>query len=342
VTDSHESASTSRRLRLTPAMADVRRAVREWAETGPEVPGGLFLVALSGGSDSLALAWAAGLELPKLGFGAGAIIVDHQLQEASSEVAAHAAEQATKLGLNPVVTKAVVVGTTGGPEDAARFARYQAFTEALHETGAEGILLAHTEDDQAETVLLGLARGSGPSSLKGMAQRDGRYHRPLLSLPRATVRQALGDADIAWFEDPHNVDPSYARVRVRHTVLPVLEENLGPGITPALARTADLFRADSEALDSLAERIFDRVVTRRSTNTVRVPVADIEGEPNALVSRVIRMMVAAAGGVAPTYPQMRQILALVREWKGQSAVSVAGASVVRKDNSILVSGAPER
>jgi len=323
-------------------MADVRRAVREWTHSGPEAPGGLYLVALSGGSDSLALAWAAGLELPKLGFRAGAIIVDHQLQEASSEVAAHAAAQATELGLNPVFIKTVVVGATGGPEEAARSARYRAFTEALHETGAEAILLAHTEDDQAETVLLGLARGSGPSSLKGMAQHDGRYYRPLLSLPRATVRQALGDAGIAWFEDPHNVDPSYARVRVRHTVLPVLEENLGPGITAALARTADLFRADSDALDSLAEGIFDRVVLRQSTHTLGVPVADIEAEPDALVSRVIRMMVVAVVGVAPTYRQMGQILALVREWKGQSVVSVAGASVGRKDNSILVSGASER
>ncbi len=320
-------------------MADVRRAVRDWASSGTAPAGSLLLVALSGGSDSLALAWAASLELPKLGLRVGAVIVDHQLQENSDQVASHAAEQATTLGLNPVVVKRVQVGRSGGPEDAARTARYQALTEALHETGAWGVVLAHTEDDQAETVLLGLARGSGPASLKGMAVTDGPYHRPLLAIPRATIRQALTDAGIEWWEDPHNTDSAYARVRVRQTVLPAVEEALGPGIAPALARTADLFRSDSDALDTLASGLYEQVIHTPSSDVIRVSVAELEGEPDALVSRVIRMMVGAIGATPPTYSQMRQILALVRSWRGQSAVAVAGASVVRIDHHIEVSRA---
>jgi tRNA(Ile)-lysidine synthase len=187
-------------------MADVRRSVREWAHS---VTPGPYLVALSGGGDSLALAWAAGIEGPKLGFSVGAVIVDHQLQDDSAEVAGRAADQARELGLQPVLTKNVSVGSSGGLEEAARQARYQAFREAMAETGALGVLLAHTEDDQAETVVMGLARGSGPASLKGMAPADPPFWRPLLALPRSTLRRALEDAGVTWWDDPHNLDDRF-------------------------------------------------------------------------------------------------------------------------------------
>ena len=190
-------------------MADTRRAVREWAQSLDKPSEGLYLVALSGGGDSLALAWAAALELPKLGLQIGAVIVDHQLQTDSADVAARAARSAEGWGLSPVLTKVVKVGSGEGPEDAARQARYGAFSEALKETGAVGLLLAHTEDDQAETVVLGLARGSGPGSLKGMAKTDGPYHRPLLGVRREVLRSALTDAGEPWWEDPHNSDPRF-------------------------------------------------------------------------------------------------------------------------------------
>jgi len=255
-------------------MADVRRTVREWAGE-LDAATGSFLVALSGGGDSLALAWALSHEAPGLHLPVGAVIVDHQLQAGSAERAKIAAELATRWGLAPVITKTVTVGEAGGPEEAARSARYQAFSEALKETGARGVLLAHTKDDQAETVLLGLARGSGPSGLKGMPLRDGMVHRPLLELSRETLRQALRDAGVEWWEDPHNDDDRFTRSRVRTKVLPLLEQELGPGVADSLARTASLFRQDSEALDGLAQRFISERVQAETAGQRSVSVEDL-------------------------------------------------------------------
>lgn len=319
-------------------MADTRRAIREWALTVGTKHPTTFLVAVSGGGDSLALAWAASTELPKAGIAVGAVIVDHQLQEDSGEQATRAAHQATELGLSPVVIKTVRPSGSSGPEDAARHARYQAFTEVVHETGATGILLGHTEDDQAETVLMGLARGSGPGSLKGMALTDGFVHRPLLGLSRATLRQALRDAGITWWEDPHNEDPRFTRVRVRLDVMPVLEDALGPGISQALARTAELFRQDSSALDQSAASLAATHMVRHSPTHCSISVVALADEPEAIVVRVLRSLVLAVGGTTASYSQTKAIQALLTHWSGQAAVSVTGASLERLGAEIHARG----
>lgn len=315
-------------------MAGTRRAIREWAQSRDNHSDGLYLVALSGGGDSLALAWGAALELPKLGLEVGAVIVDHQLQADSADVAARAARIAEGWGLSPVLTKVVQVGSGEGPEDAARQARYGAFSEALKETGAVGILLAHTEDDQAETVLLGLARGSGPGSLKGMAKTDGVYHRPLLGLRRDALRDTLTDAGESWWEDPHNSDPRFSRVRVRTEILPLMESALGPGITEALARSAELFRNDSAVLDDLAQKLFVSASSEHTPGHWSVPVAGLAEQPEALRSRVIRLLVISAGAPSPSHQHIREVSALITAWKGQSEVSVAGARVGREGTVI--------
>src|ERR1700761_9497933 len=228
-----------RRPRLTPAMADVRRAVRELLE-GMDAPAdSLALVALRGGADSLALAAATAFEAPRVGWRAGAVVVDHGLQDGSAEIAERAAAQARELGLHPVLVASVRVGDEGGPEAAARAARYEALAAAATETGARLVLLGHTLDDQAETVLLGLARGSGATSLHGMAAigtgpstssgTGAAYGRPLLGIRRETTRAFCVDSGLEYWDDPQNEDPKYARVRIRQTVLPMLEKELGPG-----------------------------------------------------------------------------------------------------------------
>lgn len=332
MSDQETPEGNARRPRLTPAMADVRRAVRSWGES---VTPGLYLVGLSGGGDSVALAWAASAELPGLGFRVGAVVVDHQLQPESARIAHEARENAEALGLAPVLVKTVQVSKGSGPEDAARAARYQAFVEALNETGALGILLAHSEDDQAETVLMGLVRGSGPSSLKGMAPSDGTYHRPLLGLPRSTLRAALEDQGMSWWEDPHNDDESFLRVRVRKNLMPILEQEMGPGVASALSRTAELFRQDSTALDDLAKRVFDHSVTH-DMSSASCAISALAAQPEAIASRVVRLMVLHVGGAAPTYAQMAQTMALVFSWRGQSALALAGASVERSDGTLVV------
>ena len=317
-------------------MADTRRAVREWAQSLDQPSEGLYLVALSGGGDSLALAWAAALELPKLGLQVGAVIVDHQLQTDSAAVVARAARSAEGWGLSPVLTKVVKVGSGEGPEDAARRARYEAFSEALKETGALGLLLAHTEDDQAETVVLGLARGSGPGSLKGMAKTDGPYHRPLLGVRREVLRSALTDAGEQWWEDPHNSDPRFTRVRVRREILPVMESALGPGITEALARSAELFRNDSAVLDDLAQALFVSCSREHAAGHWSIEVEALADQPEALRSRALRQLISSVGAPSPSYQQIREVSALVTDWKGQSEVSLAGARVGREGTAIHV------
>jgi tRNA(Ile)-lysidine synthase len=236
-----------------PAVAAVRGCVR--AGLGDLAPGDLVLAACSGGADSLALAAALAHEAPRLGLRGGAVTVDHGLQPGSAARAARVATLLGQLGLDPVRQAAVTVPDgpgQGGPEAAARAVRYAALEQMATETGAAAVLLGHSRDDQAETVLLGLARGAGARALAGMPPRRGRLRRPLLGLARATLREACQALQLDPWQDPHNADPAYARARVRHQALPALEAALGPGVAEALARTATQLSADCEALDEIA------------------------------------------------------------------------------------------
>jgi tRNA(Ile)-lysidine synthase len=320
-----------RRGRLSPAVAEVRSAVSAFFDRHPVSDGSLVLVALSGGADSLALAAATRFVGAQRGLRIGAIIVDHGLQSGSAELATAVAETARSLGLDPVETVRVSVGTEGGPEAAARDARYAALRSAAERHGAAVVLTGHTRNDQAETVLLGLARGSGPGSLRGMSELDGLIGRPLLDVTReSTYSAALAEGLNPW-EDPHNSDERYSRVRVRHTVLPTMESELGPGIVDALARTADLVRDDDDALDLLAAGMVRQVV---ATDPVSFAADDVAHRPRALRTRIIRIAANHAWGTTITHVQTRAIDALLTDWHGQGKVDVTGGSVVRHDGRI--------
>lgn len=329
------------RPRLTPAIADVRRAVRdtlasiaiERAQDPAPAATADVLVALSGGPDSLALAAAVAFEAPRAreghGIRAGVVVVDHGLQEGSAEIAARAAEQAARLGLQPVIVTRVEVGTEGGPEAAARTARYAALADAARETGALSILLGHTLDDQAETVLLGLARGSGPTSLQGMEARAGLFGRPLLGVRRETTHAFCADSGLEAWHDPQNLDPAFRRVRLRETVLPLLESELGPGIAEALARTADQLREDSEALDHFAEEQAEELADHAEAG-ISLNVRGLEANPAALRQRLIRLAVESEFGITLSRRQTLEVARLVTDWHGQGAVSLPGVTVVRR------------
>jgi tRNA(Ile)-lysidine synthase len=228
----------------------------------------------------------------------------------------------------------VTVGGDGqGPEAAARTARYAAFTEALKQTGASGVLLGHTLDDQAETVLLGLARGSGPTSLRGMAARTGPILRPLLGIRRADTRKFCADAGLAPWTDPQNFDPRYARVRARETVLPLLESELGPGVAVALARTAQALREDSDALDELAGAV---VRTHWAHGTIDADA--LAAQPAAVRQRVIRLGVEQECGVWLDRGQTLAVAALATDWHGQGALSLPGIRVERQGGLLIFSG----
>jgi tRNA(Ile)-lysidine synthase len=328
-------ASEGRRPRLTPAIADIRRAVRDALASADVTDDDLVLVGLSGGADSLALAAATAFEAPRASIRAGAVIVDHGLQPGSSDVAQHAAVEARALGLDPVIVAPVrVQSDSGGPEAAARTARYRAFDEALAETGARMLLLAHTLDDQAETVLLGLARGAGSASLAGMATLNGPYLRPLLAIRRDTTRAFCVDSELSPWDDPQNADPAYARVRVRTRVLPTLETELGPGIAEALARTAEQLREDNAALDAMVIETIEDICEPADAG-IAVSVGALAANPPALRNRIIRFVVQSEFGVSLERVHVLAVVRLITHWHGQKPLDLPGVRVSRHGGRLV-------
>ena len=275
-------------MALDPAVAAIRLAVRrELTQRDDHV----VLVACSGGADSLALLHATVAEAHRLGMLVAGVTVDHGLQEASAEQAQHVVEQMASLGADETITVRVQVTSSGqGPEAAAREARYTVLEEVAQRIRTRTVLLGHTLDDQAETVLLGLTRGSGGRSLSGMRRGFDVFRRPLLDIARAQTEAACRAAGIEWWQDPHNDDPRFTRSRVRTRVLPVLEEELGPGVLAALARTAELLQEDSRGLDEIAERVHADV---QGSNGIEC--RKLEPQPSAVRNRVLRRAAIDAG-----------------------------------------------
>jgi tRNA(Ile)-lysidine synthase len=296
----------------------------------------LVLVGCSGGPDSLALAAAAVFEAPKLGLRAGAVTVDHALQAGSAEQAERVRTALRGLGLYPVILiTADVVGREAGPgypgpEAAARRARYTAFDTAREQSGAAAILLGHTMDDQAETVLLGLARGSGARSIAGMAPAHGCYLRPLLGLRRDQTVAACAALGLRPWQDPQNSDPAFTRTRVRSRILPLMEELIGPGVTQALARTADQLRSDADALDGLAAAAGERLLSDwrpvRQGGARSIPVTELADLPAAIRTRLLKRAAIAAGAPAGsvTATHIGELDALVTDWHGQRWLDLPG------------------
>jgi tRNA(Ile)-lysidine synthase len=345
-----------------PAVAEIRNAVRACL-TGL-APGDLVLVACSGGADSLALAAALAFTAPRLHLRAGGVTVDHGLQPGSAERALAVAGRLTGLGLDPVLCTTVTVpspagalppGPAGsspagrgddrypGPEAAARAARYEALDAAAEQSGAAVILLGHTLDDQAETVLLGLARGSGARSLAGMPGQRGRYRRPLLPVRRAATRAACAALDLPVWDDPHNGDPRFTRARVRHEVMPVLESVLGPGVAEALARTAGQLRDDAGLLDALADA--EAGPSGGASGDGSLAADGLAGLPAAIRTRVLHRAAVAAGCPAGslTAGHVQQLDALVTGWRGQRWVDLpGGVRGLRRDGQVRFTRTDER
>ncbi len=302
----------------SPNFLKVRSAVRESVQLLEA--GDCILVAVSGGADSLALAAAVAIEGKELALKVIGATVDHQLQKNSGAQAQEVAVQLNGLGIESTEILEVDVEIVNGMEASARTARYQALSELAARVEAKYVLLGHTRDDQAESVLLGLARGSGTRSLSAMAEVNGIYLRPLLSLTREESVGACKELGLKFWNDPHNEDTSYTRVRVRKSVLPVIESELGPGISAALARSAALLRDDADALDALAEEVF--VELPKSD----VEIAPLELLPRAIRTRVLRSLIYRAGAPSGTLTaeHVAAVEALITAWHGQGEVSLPG------------------
>jgi len=308
---------------MTLSVPAVRSAVRNWLEKYEA--GDTVIVAVSGGADSLALAHALSLEARKLAITVVGVTVDHQLQLSSAEQAAKVVDQLSNYGVTCLI-KRVDVDLKDGLEASARKARYKALNETAKEKSVVAVFLGHTKDDQAETVLLGLARGSGTRSLSGMAFHNGIYVRPLLELTRKDNEEYCKEFGLNFWNDPHNSDSQFARVRVRTEAMPILEKTIGPGVSDALARSASLLRDDADALDSWAH---EEVL---ALNLADLECAYLESLPRAIRSRILRTAIYAAGAPSGTVnaEHISAVERLISAWNGQGVVSLPGGVKVER------------
>ena len=306
------------------ALLELRNTVRPFLEN--LTAGDCALVAVSGGTDSLALAYALIKEAPDLAINLIAVTVDHQLQSGSADQAAKVQSELKAMGYQEVIIEKVSVKEESGLEADARAARYAALDAIAKAYGATQIFLGHTRDDQAETVLLGLARGSGTRSLSGMAVINGKYARPFLQLTREQIVAACNEVGLKPWSDPHNENAKFSRVRVRNSVLPVMESEIGPGIAAALARSAAILRDDADALDEMAQAVISRVDLKD------LDCAALAELPRAIRSRVLRAAIYLAGapGGSLSADHLSAVESLVTSWHGQGEASLPGGVKVAR------------
>ncbi|KQV71381.1 tRNA(Ile)-lysidine synthetase [Nocardioides sp. Root122] len=324
-------------MTLHPSVAAVRLPVRGFLSE--LAPGDVVAVACSGGADSLALASASVFEGHKLGMRVVGVTVDHGLQPGSAGQADRVVAQLAALGVDETLTARVAVDAASGlgPEAAAREARYAVLEEVAAHLGVARVLLGHTLDDQAETVLLGLARGSGGRSLQGMRPAFGVFARPLLGVRRDDTVTACQVEGLEAWDDPHNHDPGYTRVRVRERVLPVLEDELGPGVAATLARTAEQLRDDTALLEELADRV---LADARCHGGLDVDV--LRAQPPSLRHRALHRAALEAGVPAAelTRAHVLEVDRLLVDWRGQRWIDLPGPRRAARRNGILAIEAP--
>lgn len=344
-----------------PGVVAGRRAVREVLRAAASAPKhdsdctcgdtgepNLVLVACSGGADSLALAACAIAEGRKLGVRVGAVVVDHRMQNESAQVAAHAAQQCVQLGLEPVeVVEVDVAPQNGGPEASARDARYAVLEQTRARLGADVVLLGHTLDDQAETVLMGLARGSGARALAGMRPVRGTLRRPFLGLTRATTELICQELALTWWTDPTNIAPDDVapadaatwplRSRVRSTLMPALTRVFGPGASAALARSADQLRDDDDLLRDLAAGVLARARVP-APSRLELDIAVLAPEHRAVRHRALHLAAITAGAIpgALNRAHVLTVDALITGWRGQGPIDLPGGIQVRREYGRLV------
>jgi len=316
------------KIENTPALWQIRKAVKPWLSDSAQP----VLFGCSGGADSMALAVALFME--RSNTKVIPIVIDHGLQEGSAQITSQTIERLKQIGFTQVESARAQVTMTDGLEASARRARYQLFNQFIETYQPKYFLLAHTLNDQAENVLLGLARGSGARSLSGMAVKNNVFVRPLLKISRELTTAACSEAGIEIWSDPHNEDLRFTRVRVRKNLLPIIEDNLGPGITEALVRSADLLRDDADALDGFAAEYFNQA------DPFNLEVKELERLPKAITTRVLRLAIYKAGAPSGSLSaeHIAAAQALISDWHGQKEVSLPGnVKLLRNSGRITLS-----
>ncbi len=304
-------------------------------------PAGRVLIALSGGADSVALLLLLReLEQDGVLTIAGAAHLNHQLRGAEAdEDEAFCAALAGGLGVPFRAERTDVAARARAQkrsiEDAARSARYDFFERAAGELSGDVIAVAHTKEDQAETFLLRLLRGSGTRGLAAIQPRAGRVVRPLLDVAREDLRAYLASHGQAFRQDSSNADVRIPRNRIRHEVIPYLESHFSPRVTDVLAREAALARQDEEFLRGEAVKLAARIVL--TDGAVRIDVPGLRSAPRALSSRVTQAALQRlAGSKSITFDHVARVLALADGAGEGRAVSLPGQYAVRAGGTIVL------
>jgi tRNA(Ile)-lysidine synthase len=281
--------------------------------------GAPLILAVSGGPDSMALMHVAQIAAPTHGWRLMVAHLDHGLRDGSADDAQFVAAAAAGLGLEATVKRtdvaALAAERADGVEEAGRVARYAFLEDAATASGPGAVILTgHTADDQAETILLHLARGTGLAGLSGIAERRGRVVRPLLHERRATLRGALDQAGVVYRTDPSNEDRRFSRNRARADLLPAFE-GLHENAIRAVSRMAGQASADDRLLDALALTL---LAARRSADGW---IVWRPSPPHAVAARILR---AAAGLPAPSEARTEALLAAAMDGRGGRVIELGG------------------
>ncbi|MEO8359535.1 MAG: tRNA lysidine(34) synthetase TilS [Vicinamibacteria bacterium] len=325
-----------------PLVSAVRRSL---GSAGLLRPGVTVISALSGGPDSVALLDALLRAGKKVGINVVAAHLDHAIRDDSRADAAFCEELCDRYrvrirtGRSQPSTQAV---KEGGREEAARLSRYSFLRRVAREENAGAILLGHTLDDQAETVLMRLMRGSGSLGLSAMRPWDGELLRPLLESRRSTVIAHLIAHRLPYRTDPTNLDPSFVRNRVRHELLPLLADRFNPNITEALGRTARTLAEESAALREVAAQLLDRAVAT-SVDGMAIELAVMKASPEGLVKTAVREALKRAGGLrSVSSVHIDGLWNLINESRGGSSLPLPGGRKATISRGRLILTQPDR
>ena len=309
-----------------------RSAIKNFLKNTPDTaPIG---IGCSGGADSLAL--LAGLSTiyrNRRSQQVHVVIIDHQLQSVTAEVAQTTADYAKAYGFIPHIVQVNVATTKEGVEAAARTARYDAFETIIKQENLQKFFLAHTMNDQAEQVLLGLLRGSGTRSLSGIRETRDTYARPFLnSLTRSDTEAVCFEANLDYWNDPHNQSEEYARVVARQ-FLTEMSGKLKQDFVRPLAKSAQISSEDSEALDFYVLKEYSHFEASHSWS-----VADIEALPKSVRVKLYKLKLSEMGSHTDslTFLLLNRVDEFVTDWRGQKEVNFSnGVAVARKNNEII-------
>lgn len=321
--------------------------VRRWIRRHDMLsPGDRVAVAVSGGSDSVALLYTLVDLAPELGIQLSVVHVNHQLRDKESDAdEKFVASLAARLGLRFLRTSFDVKGLAAqrgeNLEQAARDCRYQWFTQLMREGAVDKVAVGHTLSEQAETVLLRLFRGSGSAGLAGVlpVRADGIV-RPMLGVTRDQARQFLNDRSVSWREDASNTDQSRDRNRLRHSLMPLLQRDWNPNLPTVLAHTAEWARDEEVYWEQTVSEVASRVMKQRDGG-IELSVKGLATLPVAMVRRIYRRAIETACGTLKGigWDHIEQLCSLGAKGGAGGEVHLPGIVAVRSFGTIRIESA---